>query len=50
MGWIVEREVEWLDRRTMKLMTMCKAPHQKSGVESMYVARRKGGSLTARSV
>ena len=36
-------ELKVLDRKTIKLMTLYEAPHPKSYVDRVYVARQKGG-------
>ena len=42
LKWTRE-ELEWMDRKTRKLMTMYKTLHPKSDVARLYVPRRKGG-------
>ena len=42
LKWTRE-ELEWMDRKTRKLMTMYKKLHPKSDVARLYVPRRKGG-------
>ena len=42
LKWTRE-ELEWMDRKTRKLMTMYKTLHSKSDVARLYVPRRKGG-------
>ena len=36
-------ELEELDRRTRKLMTMCGEHHPKADVDRLYLKRREGG-------
>ena len=42
LRWARE-ELEWMDRKTRKLMTRYKTLHPKSDVARLYVPRRKGG-------
>ena len=42
LGWTKE-EVQHLDRKTRKLLTMHGGLHQKSNVDRLYIPRKEGG-------